>query len=403
MKKPLIVLYIHKVPYPVASGGSQRILSMVRFLRMRYRVGLVVPLYKPEIEHIRNDFDEVWHGGKYEGVLGKIRFRWNKLIRGTYLWLTYRHAMIEDRRNALSNASVHAAWKLEQLCKQKQPALIIVYKVVNTIPITAIGQAYGIPVILDTIDLLFVGKKSSDVARMYNIPNGSDDIRKKQELELFSSYNTLLAIQHHEAKLLKEALPDKNILTVMHPITVKPFSKKEQKDSLSILFVGSSIPHNSDALQYFLDYQFPNVRAVFPTLTLRVCGAIAEARKENIPQVEWVGLVPDLAPYYAEATLVINPIRSGTGLKIKTVEALAYGKCLVTTPIGAEGIIGIEAICVCTSPEHIAQAIVELIKYPEQIRQYEAKALQYAKDHFTTEVCYQELADFLNQVIPVKK
>jgi glycosyltransferase involved in cell wall biosynthesis len=82
----------------------------------------------------------------------------------------------------------------------------------------------------------------------------------------------------------------------------------------------------------------PLIRAKHPGVRLQLAGSICTALPATGPGVERLGIVRDLDQAYAGANIVINPLRAGTGLKTKTVEALGYAKALVTTSCGAEGI-----------------------------------------------------------------
>jgi glycosyltransferase involved in cell wall biosynthesis len=75
------------------------------------------------------------------------------------------------------------------------------------------------------------------------------------------------------------------------------------------------------------------------------------------------GSVPDLEPYYRRAALVAVPMRLGGGTRIKVLEALAHGKALVTTSIGAEGLSlrSGEALEIADGPDAFADACVRLL------------------------------------------
>ena len=73
--------------------------------------------------------------------------------------------------------------------------------------------------------------------------------------------------------------------------------------------------------------------------------------------------MPDLEPYYRRAALVVVPMRLGGGTRIKVLEALAHGKALVTTSVGAEGLSLTpgEALEIADGPEAFADACVRLL------------------------------------------
>lgn len=102
-----------------------------------------------------------------------------------------------------------------------------------------------------------------------------------------------------------------------------------------LLFVGTNFFANKEAMDYYIKEIAPSVH-----IPLLVVGNIAEAFQDAtaMPNVHFLGRVDDLAPYYLQATAVVAPILSGSGLKTKTVEALRYGKYVIGSAEAFEGI-----------------------------------------------------------------
>jgi glycosyltransferase involved in cell wall biosynthesis len=119
---------------------------------------------------------------------------------------------------------------------------------------------------------------------------------------------------------------------------------------------------------------------------------------ETFEQVTFRGHEEDVESQYASAAVVINPCWIGTGLKIKTVDAIARGKPLVTTSKGVEGLDhGIEAACIISDDEReFARGLVHAASSSSAQSELSKRAENYAKTHLNTAVVYQELLDFLN-------
>ncbi len=105
-----------------------------------------------------------------------------------------------------------------------------------------------------------------------------------------------------------------------------------------VLYVGSGNPMNVHGLREFLKFAWPSIREQIPDAVLRVAGAVGEALDHCPPGVEVLGRVADLDGFYRTARVVINPALAGTGVKIKTVEALSHLRPVVTWPTGVEGL-----------------------------------------------------------------
>jgi hypothetical protein len=98
---------------------------------------------------------------------------------------------------------------------------------------------------------------------------------------------------------------------------------------------------NLDAADYFVDEIFPLVQAQNPAAEIWFVGGAPESLKSygiDNPGVRFLGFVDDLAAVYAQARVVICPIRQGSGTRVKLIEAAAWAKPIVTTTIGAEGL-----------------------------------------------------------------
>ncbi len=109
-----------------------------------------------------------------------------------------------------------------------------------------------------------------------------------------------------------------------------------------VVFVGSLdwLP-NEDGVQFFTHQIWPSIREAHPRTEFQIVGrnpSRAVTRLGSIPGVSVVGTVPDVRPYLARAAVVVVPLRIGGGTRIKIFEAMAMGKAVVSTSVGAEGL-----------------------------------------------------------------
>lgn len=102
-----------------------------------------------------------------------------------------------------------------------------------------------------------------------------------------------------------------------------------------LLFVGTDFFANVEAVRFIIDNLSSRSK-----LPIKIVGSVCnQFDKEMLPeQVELVGKVDDLAPWYRGAAAMLLPIFSGSGLKTKTIEALRYGKYIIGSPEAFEGI-----------------------------------------------------------------
>jgi polysaccharide biosynthesis protein PslH len=171
-----------------------------------------------------------------------------------------------------------------------------------------------------------------------------------RRLAAFEDYALRKALGHavcsaRERDQLCRLRPSARIAVIENGVDAGAFREaalpSEQRRRL--LFVGSMNYHpNVDAAVSFTRALWPSLRAQFPEWRLTVVGsnpapAVLALRDE--PGVEVTGAVDDVRPYYREAVAAIVPLRSGGGTRLKILEAMAAGTPVVSTPLGAEGLM----------------------------------------------------------------
>ncbi len=133
-------------------------------------------------------------------------------------------------------------------------------------------------------------------------------------------------------------------IVVPNGVDCSSFAEAAQSEvAHRLLFFGTlNYLPNQDGLRYFLEDVFPHLRQENPGIHLRVVGRGAPRNLVELcqatPGVEYVGLVPDIRSELAGAAIVVVPLRIGGGTRLKILEALAAGRPVVSTTIGAEGL-----------------------------------------------------------------
>ena len=153
---------------------------------------------------------------------------------------------------------------------------------------------------------------------------------------------------------------------VLQPITRQPGSR-------NILTLGTlSYPPNADGIRWFLQEVFPLVQQQVSGVTLTVIGKnppadFVQLAEQSGGAIVVTGYVDDLTPYMAAAALMVVPVRAGSGMRVRLLEAFARAMPTVTTTIGLEG-INAEAdkeILLADDPQSFAAATVQLLNNPE--------------------------------------
>jgi glycosyltransferase involved in cell wall biosynthesis len=141
-------------------------------------------------------------------------------------------------------------------------------------------------------------------------------------------------------RALVPGLPVARVPNGVDTVYFAPMDMPEEPATL--VFVGAfSFPPNIEAARVLVHEVLPEVRRSVPEVRLRLVGrdpAPAVRAMRSIPGVEVTGLVDDVRPFLARATLVVCPLVSGSGIKNKVLEALAMARPVLATPLAVEGI-----------------------------------------------------------------
>lgn len=164
-------------------------------------------------------------------------------------------------------------------------------------------------------------------------------LTEAQENKLLKRFDHVIAIQSGESRQFQDQLKHSNSKVHTIDILSSPtYNKNKEIPRNTIGYIGSSNPHNTAGLNLFLAKHWANIKSANPEAELHIAGIQEIAPPIGTSGIKSVGHVPNLDEFYQSCTFMINPCNTGTGLKIKSVEALQHGKPLVTTTEGVKGL-----------------------------------------------------------------
>lgn len=244
----------------------------------------------------------------------------------------------------------------------------------------------GAPVYLDTHDLASV----RDAASFERGHRTTPAIGWERELEIFERFDGVMMIQWEDHRRVAEHLGDRSLL-VPHPVELHRNPLPDKVNTIGV--IGSRWTANVDGLKWFLDRVWPRLQRT-TELRLSICGTLGEIIDhpgvDRDPRIERVGRVPALQDLYRRFDLAINPVHWGSGLKIKTVEALGAGVPLVTTTEGARGLARLagQAFLVADEPDRFADHIEALVR-SSALRQRVADAgATWVRENLSPQACF---------------
>lgn len=231
---------------------------------------------------------------------------------------------------------------------------------------------------------------------------------KKGESNLHKNINALIVCSEQ----------DRKVFSVMnqHKLTTKVIANGvnigkmfdevvRQKDPESILFCGSlSFAPNSQGLLWFYKNIWHSIKKSFPQLKLLVVGS-GELPAESIflkkdPSLIFSGPVEDVKPWYNKAGLSIVPLLSGSGTRLKIMEAMSYGLPVVSTSKGAEGIEYKDgkSILIADKETDFAKSVIALLKNKQRRLEIQKCARELVEDKYDWNVIGNSLSHFLKKL-----
>lgn len=169
-----------------------------------------------------------------------------------------------------------------------------------------------------------------------------------------------------------------------------------------LLFVaGFGHSPNVDAAQWLVRDILPRVRERLPSATLDLVGSNPTDEVRALAAIDGVRVSGSVSAeilhaHYRDATLAVVPLRFGAGVKLKVLEAMARGVPVVTTPVGAQGLPGVDAcIGIASDPGDLAVAIVAAVERPDPAAI--AAARDYVRRHYGGDGMRQALARALGE------
>lgn len=221
------------------------------------------------------------------------------------------------------------------------------------------------------------------------------DIGRGAEMEILDIYDHILVLCENDLRLLSSYLGEGKPVLCSYAPELTPLALRDQVRNIS--FVGSGYLPNRDAIQQFITYCWPVLQKRYD-ISLQIYGNVCKFLEYPLPEgVCPMGYVENIESVYAAADIIINPVRFGAGLKIKTMEALAYGLPLVVTPHGARGLEGFanEAFMVAQSNDSFVGILSGLITDPGARKALSANARSMIDRWFRPDICYGPLLDVL--------
>lgn len=215
---------------------------------------------------------------------------------------------------------------------------------------------------------------------------------KKYEFDMYRNADKVLVLTPQGKKELLEICPELDIAVVPHGVDVENFSFSglEEKEK-AIIFVGNYLHYpNADAVLHFHSEIWPLLKSRLPEVKFYVVGQGPPPEVQNLSQDEAItvtGRVDDVRPFLKKGRVFICPVRLGGGFRGKILEAMAIGRPVVSTSLGAEGVPAHqrENIILADNPEDFAQGVEDLMTDDKLFERIRTNARKLVEEKYSWE------------------
>ena len=269
------------------------------------------------------------------------------------------------------------------------------------------------PLVVDSHEIAY------DLARQFAVAGASMGRRlyaganwrklRREELGIYREADGVYLCSTEDERRLLDEIPEARTAVIPNAADVdyyQPRPTDPPPDGRTVVYFGllSTVP-NIDAVVHFVREIWPLIAKAHPEARFKIIGGRAPQSLLALagPRVELTGFVPDLRPHLAAAAAVVVPLRLGGGTRLKIVEAMAMGKAIVSTTLGAEGIKAVpgQDIFIEDQPAAFADAVNRLLSEPSLAASVGQSARRMAVEQYAWSAAAQALEGFYRRILEV--
>lgn len=229
---------------------------------------------------------------------------------------------------------------------------------------------------------------------------------RKFEARLLNNYDVLVPITQRDESILYGMGNRKPSMVSQTGIDSSVlFPNARNLEYPSLFHIGSmEWGPNQEGLLWFVQECWPAIHKKYPDLKFYVAGRNAPAwmaKKFDQPNVQFLGEIVDAYEFINSKAIMVVPLFSGSGMRVKIIEGMALGKSIVSTPIGAEG-IEVEKdkhIMIAETAEQFVEAVSKLVEDKDLFDSIGRNAIGFIHEKFDNLAAASKLIDFYKQYI----
>lgn len=393
----------NKPPYPPVDGGTMAMNSITR--------GLLSRSCEVKVLTVKTDK----HPVREERIPQEYRFR--TAMEAVYVDLSVKplpafFAMLcGESYHVKRYVSEEFAAKLREILEKEQFDVVHVESIFLTPYVPLIRKYSDAKVMLraHNVEHLIwkrVAQSCLNPLKKWYLKHLSLTLRA-YELEHVNDYDGIVCITKNDADYFRQSGCRK-------PVSVIPFGVEPEDvphvevepDSLFHIGAMDWLP-NQESIRWLLEVVWPVVHREVPQAKLYLAGRKMPERwmKARIEGVSVVGEVPDAMYFIGSKKINVVPLLSGSGIRVKIIEAMSVGKTVITTTVGAQGIDYTDGVnlLIANTPEEFAMQIKRCLEDDDFCRQVGEAAERLIAEQYDEGMLADKLLNFYNERIEYEK
>jgi polysaccharide biosynthesis protein PslH len=216
--------------------------------------------------------------------------------------------------------------------------------------------------------------------------------------------DSVITVSEQNREYFSRYVHPERVSTIATGVDIEAFRPSDAAASNCIVFTGSMdwMP-NQEGMLYFASEMLPHIRLAVPDADLWIVGRYPGREIQDLasPHIHVTGRVEDVRPYLQKAPVYIVPLRHGSGTRLKIFEAMAMGKAVVSTTLGAEGLPVTHGknILIADDPREFADAVVRILRDRQLAASLGRAARALVEEQFTWEAAASQFERILEKTV----
>lgn len=384
------VLYLtNKPPYPTVDGGC---FAMANFMKLLNNVCDEIIHYT--LATSKHPFDKSAYPDEFKNtsITGQFidtEVTPQKALRYLFSSKSFNVDRFHDKQ--VEN-------DIHQILQSTKIDCIVLESLYTTTYIEAIKKVFNGKIFVRThnveSDIWSDYKKNASGLKKWYLSKLQKDLLK-YEVRTLSKVDGILCLSHNDIERFKEL--DINAPTSLVHISVKVKDNVQIGKHLYFLGAMDWLP-NIEAAQYILE-MFPVIKTIAPEITLHIAGKGSKEKFDSSEGIVVEGFVENLDELYAKSGILVSPVFTGSGIRVKILEAMAAGIPVISTSKGAVGIdyASTECIKIADTRTELIDACVELHTNEQARTTLGTKAKAYIRSNHDEKIIATKLIEFITK------